>query len=246
MDDWFDVLAGHCELSADADQQLRELGFVVMPGPVPPERMASLAEAYEVAFASARPGDVGIGRTSIRISDFVNRGPAFDALYLFPPLLAACCRVIGRAFKLSTMHGRTVRTDSRAQDLHVDFERDGTGFPMIGFILMVDEFRPDNGATRFIPGSHTWSMVPNDLLNDRASNYEGQRLACGPAGSIILYNGSTWHGHTANSSRKSRRSIQGAYIRRDAQSGANPNLSSRMTPETLARISSLAKYLIAV
>ena len=25
-------------------------------------------------------------------------------------------------------------------------------WPLVGFILMVDEFRPDNGATRFVPG----------------------------------------------------------------------------------------------
>ncbi len=25
---------------------------------------------------------------------------------------------------------------------------------MVGFIFMVDEFRPDNGATRFVPRSH--------------------------------------------------------------------------------------------
>jgi hypothetical protein len=35
-----------------------------------------------------------------------------------------------------------------------------------------------------------------------------------------------------------------AYIRRDAVSGAN--LPARMTPETLARISLLAKYLLAL
>jgi hypothetical protein len=244
MDGWFDAIAADCELSPDASQQLRESGFVVMPDAVPLEEMASLGRAYDVAFASAAPEDVGVGGTSIRVSDFVNRGAAFDALYLFPPLLAACCRVIGQPFKLSTMLARTVRSGSPAQDLHVDFARDLTGFPMVGFILMVDEFRPDNGATRFIPGSHAWSTVPETLRSDRVSTYDGQRLACGPAGSIILYNGSAWHGHTANSSREPRRSIQGAYIRRTAPSAVSPDLPSRMTPQTLARIGPLAKYLI--
>lgn len=30
----------------------------------------------------------------------------------------------------------------------MDFERALEGWPMLGFILMVDEFRADNGATR--------------------------------------------------------------------------------------------------
>lgn len=28
-----------------------------------------------------------------------------------------------------------------------------------GFILMIDEFRPDNGATRFAPGSPRWPVT---------------------------------------------------------------------------------------
>jgi ectoine hydroxylase-related dioxygenase (phytanoyl-CoA dioxygenase family) len=126
----------------------------------------------------------------------------------------------------------------------VDFERDTDGWTMIGFILMVDEFRSDNGATRFIPGSHNWLTVPDKLKNDPRADYESQILACGPAGSIIIFNGSVWHGHAANSSDEPRRSIQGAYIRREAGSGEN--LPERMRPDTLARISPLAKYVLAV
>jgi len=63
-------------------------------------------------------------------------------------------------------------------------------------------------------------------------------------GSVIIYNGAIWHGHSNNSSDLPRRSIQGAYIRRDAHSGIN--LPGRMKPDTLARIGSLARYILAV
>jgi ectoine hydroxylase-related dioxygenase (phytanoyl-CoA dioxygenase family) len=39
-------------------------------------------------------------------------------------------------------------------DIHVDVERTSTGWPLLGFIFMVDEFTANNGATRFIAGSH--------------------------------------------------------------------------------------------
>jgi len=93
---------------------------------------------------------------------------------------------------------------------------------MVGFIIMVDEFRSDNGATRFVPGSHNWPTIPDDPIKDPDADHERQLLACGPAGSVILYNGSVWHGLSANQTSEPRRSIQGAFIRRDAEPGINP------------------------
>ena len=116
--------------------------------------------------------------------------------------------------------------------------------PMVGFILMVDEFRTDNGATRFVPGSHQWSTTPADSLMDRSANYEGQVVACGPAGSVIVYNESVWHAHTANRVGEPRRSIHGAHIRRDAEPGINH--AARLRPEARARLGQLGKYVLAV
>jgi ectoine hydroxylase-related dioxygenase (phytanoyl-CoA dioxygenase family) len=243
MDDRFNRLAADRVLAAEADSQLRESGFIVIPGPVPPEEITSFAQVYDLAVASANARDVTVGRTSTRVVDFVNRGAAFDSLYIFAPLLDACCRVIRQAFKLSVLHARTLKPKVPAGDLHVDFWHDAEGFPMIGFILMIDDFRPDNGATRFVPGSHVWPTLPEETLRERTAD-DAQVLACGPAGSLIVYNGAVWHGHSANLSDTPRRSIQGAYIRRTARSGGN--LPERMTAETLARISPKAKYLLAV
>jgi hypothetical protein len=52
-----------------------------------------------------------------------------------------------------------------------------------------------------------------------------------------------WHGHGANSTERPRRSIQGAYIRRNARGFA---LKERMLPETLERIGPRARELLAV
>lgn len=244
MQDRFDMIGAGRQLSAGATQDLRDVGFVVIPGPIAPEKLPHLASAYDAAVASASPEDVKAGSTSIRVRDLVNRGSEFDELYVYRPVLEACRRTIGRPFRLSTMHARTVRPRSPAQPLHADYERDREGWTMIGFIFMVDEFRRGNGATRFIPGSHLWSAAPDELKREDRPDYEQQIVACGSAGSLIVFNGSVWHGHTANSSDEPRRSIQGAYIRREAPSGEN--LPERMRPCTLARISPLAKYVLAV
>ena len=243
MSDWFSTLAGG-ELSRDAAAELEERGFVVLPGPVPSDRMERLVNAYTTAVASATADDVKVGSTSTRVTDFVNREPDFDPVYIFPPLLEACCLVIGRPFKLSSFHARTVRPRMPAQDLHVDVTRESADWPLLGFILMVDEFRPDNGATRFVPGSHRWPGTPADSIYDLRAEHAGQVLACGSAGSLCVFNGSAWHGHAANTSSSPRRSIQGAFVPRDGSAGTD--FAANMRPETRARLSPLARQVLAL
>jgi hypothetical protein len=108
--------------------------------------MEGLARAYDAAVASATGDDVKVGSTTTRVTDFVNRGPDFESLYVFPPLLEACCRVIGRPFKLSSFHARTLRPHAPNQDLHVDVRRDSADWPLLGFLLMIDPFCSDNGT----------------------------------------------------------------------------------------------------
>jgi ectoine hydroxylase-related dioxygenase (phytanoyl-CoA dioxygenase family) len=194
-------------LTSEAAAALHERGFVVLPGVVPSGGVQRLSEAYSAAVASAAPGDVRVGRTSTRVSGVLNRIPEFDAVHRCPALLQACRLVIGQPFRLSALHARTVRPRVPAQELHVDVQRESAAWPLLGFILMVDAFRPDNGATRLVPGSHRWAAAPD---------HADQVPACGDAGSLLVFNGSVWHGHGANLSDEPRRSVQGAFIPGDA------------------------------
>jgi hypothetical protein len=240
MDDYFESCGKVRALSAEAADELETSGFVVVPGPYAQGELSSVAEAYDAAFASAAPEDVRVGSTTNRVSDLVNRGPEFDRLYIFPPLLEACYRTIRQPFKLSNMLGRTLRPGARGPSLHVDFAADEKGWPMVGFIFMVDEFRAENGATRFAPGSHRRPLEDGEPLIDPCDAV----AACGPAGSVIVYNGSVWHEHGANTTSAPRRSIQGAFTRREADGSVN--WSARMLPETLTRLGPLAKYLLGI
>jgi Phytanoyl-CoA dioxygenase (PhyH) len=245
MEDWFSIISAARELSANAIQSLDDAGFVVIPGAIAPDRLAQLSAAYDSAVASASSDDVRVGSTTTRVHDFVNRGSEFDELYVCPPLLKACCHVIGQPFKLSSMLARTVHPNAQAQGLHVDFKPDEERFPLVSFIFMVDAFRSDNGATQLVPGSHNWSAVPHELTNDHLPENQNQTVpACGQAGSVIIFNGAVLHGHSANTTSAPRRSIQGAFIPRIAH--AATEFSTRMGSGTLARISSLAKYVLAI
>lgn len=109
---------------------------------------------------------------------------------------------------------------------------------------MIDPFRKENGATRFVPESHKWDELPRDRLLNTQDPYAGEVLARGERGAMIVFNGAVWHGHTANSTSEARRSLQGYFVRRDARSGFDfPN---RLKFEARSRLSPLARYLLAL
>jgi ectoine hydroxylase-related dioxygenase (phytanoyl-CoA dioxygenase family) len=244
MIDWHQSLAASTALGPGAAVELLERGFVVLPDAVAPDRLERLRAAYTHAMDSATGADIRVGTTSTRVTDFVNRGPEFDEIYVFPPLLQACALVIGGPFKLSSLQARTLRAGSPSQGLHVDVDRQSADWPLLGFILMVDEFRPDNGATRFVPGSHRRVDIRAGEIPDAPLADVRDLPACGAAGSLLVFNGSTWHGHGTNTSSEPRRSLQGAYIPRTGRAGSD--FAARMEPTTRARLGPLAQYLLAL
>jgi hypothetical protein len=245
--EWHSIIASESYLTPDSALQLRDVGFVVIPGPIIPGGCQQLSAAYDRAVATADPSDVHVGRTrsSTRIDDLVNRGSEFDGIYIYAPLLAACCQIIGEPFKLSGMRARTLNPTAPMEELHVDVKHKANGWPLVGCILMVDAFDTDNGATRFVPGSHLQPREPSEVMNNSKDPHDDEVLACGPAGSIIIFNASVWHGHGANQSARPRRSIQAHFVPREAKASPTDH-SGKMRPETLQRISGLAKYVLNV
>jgi ectoine hydroxylase-related dioxygenase (phytanoyl-CoA dioxygenase family) len=232
-------------LRAAVSAELHAAGFCVLRCIVPAAKMARVAAAYDRAFATATAPDFKHARSggSTRLTDLVTRDAEFDELYVLEPVLFACADTIGPQFKLSSFSGRTVLPGAAAQGLHVDVRPDEDAWPLLGFIVMVDEFREDNGATRFAPGSHRAEPTGAREGNQRPDDC-AHVLACGEPGSVVVYLGSTWHGYSANRSGNPRRSIQGAYIPRGGTAGVQ--WQSRLSVEALGGLSQVARRVLAV
>jgi hypothetical protein len=114
--------------------------------------------------------------------------------------------------------------------------------PSSRWIFFVDDFRVDNGATRFAPGPHRRTELPEQMTADRFAPHLEELIASGPAGSVILFNASTWHGRTANTSNGARRSLQARFIPSDRN--AATDFAARMSRETRAGIGDVGRYLI--
>jgi Phytanoyl-CoA dioxygenase (PhyH) len=244
VDDQFQKIRSGRTLPSQSVRQLVESGFVVVPGPLSGDPLNELTATYDEVIAVAAGPDFKIGGTTNCMSDLLSYTSVFDDVFLYPPLLEACSHIIGEPFKLSSFSARTLRARTPAQELHADLARGSEDAPLLGFILMIDSFREENGATRFVPTSHNWTDLPSDQLSDARAKYPGEVLGCGARGTTIIFNGAIWHGHTANITQDSRRSIQGYFVRRSARSGFD--FRNRLLAEARSRMSPLARYLLAL
>jgi hypothetical protein len=244
VDDFFQHIRSGCTLPRQSVRELVESGFVIIPGPVSGDLFNELTAAYDEVMALASGPDFKIASATTRMSDLLSYDPVFDDIYLYPPLLEACSHIVGEPFKLSSFLARTLRAGMSAQELHTDLPRDSEDAPLLGFILMIDPFGEENGATRFVSTSHTWTDLPCDRLADTRAKYFGEVLGCGERGTMIIFNGAIWHGHTANVTPDARRSIQGHFVRQSARSGFD--FRNRLLPGRRARMGPLARYLLAL
>jgi ectoine hydroxylase-related dioxygenase (phytanoyl-CoA dioxygenase family) len=71
-------------------------------------------------------------------------------------------------------------------------------------IFAIDDFTADNGATVMVPGSHLW--------DDRTPTADDVRLpAVMPAGSVVFFVGTLWHGAGANRTERGRLCVTAQY-----------------------------------
>lgn len=215
---------------------LAEKGFSIVSGPFEGDGLNSILDAHDRAIAAARLEETRIGSTSTRVDGLLDHAPELSAIFTHPPLLAAAAALIGGAFKLSAFHSRSLRPGAEAEPLHQDVAPGRDGWPLVGFIFMIDPFSVENGATRFLPASAGLASLPETPTPARLCH------ACGPAGAMIVFDGSVWHGHGANMSGLWRRSVQGALIPKAATAAMDHR--RRLRPEAWAALPREARMAI--
>lgn len=96
----------------------------------------------------------------------------------------------------------------------------------IASVIALEDFREANGATRLVPGSHRWSL-------DREARAQEVAVAEMPAGSAVVYLGSTIHGGGANTTQDVwRRGMHVSYVLGWLRTEENHYLA---TPPAVAR-----------
>ena len=78
---------------------------------------------------------------------------------------------------------------------------------MMNTVWLLDAFRPDNGATRVVAGSH------RSGLHGPPAGFEVKHYVQieAPAGSVLVFNGQCWHAGSANTSQANRHALFSHY-----------------------------------
>jgi hypothetical protein len=153
-----------------------------------------------------------------RLANLVNKGDVFGRAITMPGLLERVRHVLGPDIKLSSLNARSADPHSSdGQPLHVDMAAlpDERGYWVCNTVWLIDDFTPDNGATRVVPGSHRWGTRPQDVLADPMAPHPDEVLVLGPAGSVAIMNSHLWHGGTANRTPAPRMAMHAFFCRRD-------------------------------
>jgi ectoine hydroxylase-related dioxygenase (phytanoyl-CoA dioxygenase family) len=207
-----------CSAEATAEEISDSLladGAVIIERLIDDHTCARLLAELEPWWESTPVGDDDFsGRNTRRTGALLSRCPSSAALVAHPLMLDVVDRTLWAkktTFQLHLTQSIAIGPGSPAQHMHRDqWCFDFFPFPRdvdveVSSIWALCDFTKTNGATRVVPGSH---RTPDDQRYPVEQSVPAEM----PAGSVVLYLGSTVHGGGANHSDVTRFGINVDYV----------------------------------
>jgi ectoine hydroxylase-related dioxygenase (phytanoyl-CoA dioxygenase family) len=183
-------------------EKLERDGYAIVERYLSPEEVAAKkADLLRVLRATPTGRNDFEGFQTQRIYALFAKTRVFDGPATDPLVLGVLERVIGKGFVLCAPTAINIGPGETAQNLHTD----DTVYPVarphaelvVNTMWALDDFTEDNGATHIVPGSHKWT--------DKRPDEQTQTVrAVAPAGSVMFFLGSAYHGGGANNTDKPR------------------------------------------
>jgi len=193
-------------------ERIRERGYTILENVIEPERVAAIGEALE---RLEKELAIGAGKNpfegfkTFRIYNLLVHGPVFEAIPVHESVLPLVEGVLDRGCLVSSLSSIAIGPDEAPQPLHADDQLIPLPKPHVPLVCntiwAITDFTADNGATRLVPGSHEADHSPNPVAPYDTISAEM------PAGSVLVYHGSLWHGGGANRTSERRVGIAMNY-----------------------------------
>ena len=192
-----------------AIQEIEIYGFTIL------ERVLTEEESVEMREALIRCerefGEDHVHRGSARhVSNLPVLDNVFHKIIDHSRTLPILEHFLGDTMILGSLNARIVRPGDGYQELHGDIPQAMLNMDspvMMNTVWMLDEFTSEIGATRCVPGTHKSgkALPPEELELKHVVE------AIAPIGSVLVFNGQTWHGGGRNVGTKNRHALFGHY-----------------------------------
>jgi len=237
-----ETLAGDAPADEVVDALLRD-GAVIVHDLLSPEVVAAInaevqpyVDAADPDMRHLNPGVQMFHAQTRHVSGLAGKSPTFATEVMIHPLLMAVCdAILGPScarYQLNLAHLLERLPGAGQQFWHQDelvwnLVPEPKPVLQVASVIALVDFTADSGATRVFPGSHRWEpgRYPTD---DEAV------AAVMPAGSAIIYLGSTFHGGGAHSGSVPRRGVHLSYTLGWLRTEENNYLA--VPPETAAEL----------
>ncbi len=185
------------------------------------------------------------GRSTYRVYNLLVHGEVFQRIPTAPCVLPVVERVLDEGCLLSTLSSIDIRGGESAQPIHSDDQVIGlprTGTPIVcNSMWAITDFTEANGATRLVPGSHRDPDYP--VYGETYDTVAAEM----PAGSVLVWHGSLWHGGGANTTDDRRVGIADNYCagmirQQENQQLGIPTEIARTFDKRLARLCGYGTY----
>lgn len=187
-------------------------GYTIIENAAEPEFIGALAETLlqlEGALGIKPANNAFEGRKTLRIYNLLVHGKVFERIPVHENVLPVVERVLDSGCLISSLSSIAILPGEIAQPIHADDQLIPLPKPhppiVCNTMWAITDFTDENGATRVMPGTH---------LLDHSPNY-GEEFQTRPAtmkkGSVMIYNGSMWHGGGENRSSERRVGIAMNY-----------------------------------
>ncbi len=192
--------------------EIEDVGYTLIENAIEPELVDALNDALlrlEHELGTVPGANSFEGHKTIRIYNLLARDPVFERVPVHPNLLPIVEGVLDPGCLVSSISSISIDPDEIAQPIHADdtlFDLPRPHQPLVcNSMWALTDFTEENGATRIVPGSHKLDHKP-----EYGAEVDSVPAVM-PRGSLLIWNGSLWHGGGANRSGQRRVGIAMNY-----------------------------------